>query len=283
MPEDETFQSHTVTCVEPIGLALSYSPISTPLSAVAKLAMPALPDVPPVRASAGRASAIVSTLLTNDSDLDAEGESDVEQPTDDDDEYVPSRLPRLSQRRAYKNAYNSPSSSLSAGTSASHNASAMSPSTSRPSIAKKSPAFMATIAFDDEPFSHISRTAPRRAQVSAKASASFCPDRSSKRQWHCPHCSYVQTNHREPDLRRHISTHFRDLSKNKYVCCGVPLAEAKKYGVPENTEVMYFWGQPMVGGCAKEVSRKDALKRHLRNSETCVGDLSGAWHPFNRQ
>lgn len=317
MPEDEERETAPEESKEPTGLDLAYSPVATPLSAVAELSIPTLPDVPPALASANRANAIVSDILAHDSDLDAEGESDLEEEEeeeekekekekedeqeeeeeeeeesdcdDDDDEYVPPSLPPLSQRRTYKRAYTSrTSSSTRSSRTSSRNTPAKSSSASRSSVSFGTPATpdLATLSDDADDataFSRIVRTAPRREQVSPKTPATRCVDKSNKKHWQCPHCPYAQKNRRDPDLRRHISTHFRDLNNTKYICCGVPLEQAKAFGVEENAQVMYFWGKPMVGGCAKELSRKDALKRHLRNSSDCVGDLSGAWHPFNRK
>lgn len=96
--------------------------------------------------------------------------------------------------------------------------------------------------------------------------------------WACPHCDFVQKNHRMPDLKRHIRKHY---PTNKYVCCGVPVEEKEKYGAKETAAPMEYNGRMMVGGCMQSMSRRDALKRHIDNKNvTCVGDLEGDWHQF---
>jgi uncharacterized Zn-finger protein len=89
----------------------------------------------------------------------------------------------------------------------------------------------------------------------------------------CPamNCKYQQTNGRMPDFRRHLKTH---LPKTTEICCkGVTWKEfiryphrfphisqyEEPYTIPGETEL---W----IGGCLKTFSRKDALKRHLRNT-----------------
>ncbi|RPD60283.1 hypothetical protein L226DRAFT_447114, partial [Lentinus tigrinus ALCF2SS1-7] len=92
--------------------------------------------------------------------------------------------------------------------------------------------------------------------------------------WKCPHCAYIQHNHRGPDLRRHIATH----SRQQWICCGLPLLEAAAAGVPDRVfadknAVWTYAGEVMVGGCRWTFSRKDAFRRHLRKEEgRCWGD-----------
>lgn len=64
-------------------------------------------------------------------------------------------------------------------------------------------------------------------------------------------CKYRQANGRMPDLRRHIKTHFRKISE---IRC---------------TEVLTEHGM-WIGGCLKTFSRRDALKRHMRNNHVCA-------------
>ncbi|KAI6039339.1 hypothetical protein EDC04DRAFT_2895420 [Pisolithus marmoratus] len=93
--------------------------------------------------------------------------------------------------------------------------------------------------------------------------------------WACPHCKWVQRNHRTPDLKRHIRTHTRLERPAQWVCCGVPLKDAEWYTLPEGAEAYNWQGKMMIGGCGREFSRRDALKRHLDNDHiTCIGDLS---------
>ncbi|KAI0775015.1 hypothetical protein BD413DRAFT_441365, partial [Trametes elegans] len=88
----------------------------------------------------------------------------------------------------------------------------------------------------------------------------------------CPFCPYAQ---RAADVRRHLQTHF--AGDVLWVCCGVPLAEAARYGLPEEVVKsgarMEHDGQVTVGGCGQVLSRRDALQRHLnRFAGKCTGD-----------
>ncbi|KAH9926586.1 uncharacterized protein BXZ73DRAFT_19208, partial [Epithele typhae] len=81
----------------------------------------------------------------------------------------------------------------------------------------------------------------------------------------CPHCNY--TSHRKPDLRRHVDTHTGGSTPMRWICGGVPLAEARKRGI--NVERMHVYlldGQERVGGCLKAFSRRDAMLRHWRTT-----------------
>ena len=92
-----------------------------------------------------------------------------------------------------------------------------------------------------------------------------------------------------PDLKRHVATHKRPGEcAPLWVCCGVPLMEARSRGVPEdmlfNEEIFEFGGLHMVGGCWRTFSRRDAFKRHLRREEgKCFGDALAAYQPGNAQ
>jgi hypothetical protein len=98
---------------------------------------------------------------------------------------------------------------------------------------------------------------------------------SKSNPWACPHCSWVQRNRRTPDLKRHIRTHTRLLKPSQWVCCGVPVEEAASYAIRSDSESRLHDGRYVVGGCWKEFSRRDALKRHLDNSNIgCVGNLN---------
>jgi len=93
--------------------------------------------------------------------------------------------------------------------------------------------------------------------------------------WACPYCKWVQRNHRTPDLKRHIRTHTRFGRPAQWVCCGVPLKDAGRYDLPKDAAPYNWQGKMMIGGCGKEFSRRDALKRHLDNEHiTCVGDMN---------
>ncbi|OJT01794.1 hypothetical protein TRAPUB_7850 [Trametes pubescens] len=102
-------------------------------------------------------------------------------------------------------------------------------------------------------------------------------------EWKCPHCAYVQRNHRHQELRRHIRTHAEPTAAGEpfWICCGVPLAEAAARGVPLEViaEAPFVYnGVQFVGGCRRMFSRRDALARHLRRFDTyCYGDQYGAY------
>ncbi|RDX51654.1 hypothetical protein OH76DRAFT_1346502, partial [Lentinus brumalis] len=108
-------------------------------------------------------------------------------------------------------------------------------------------------------------------------------------EWACPRCPYYQHNRRKPDLRRHIAIH-RDTTSTqraRWTCCGVPLSDVAKHGVPKRVlrqqPMVIHEGIAMVGGCTKTFSRKDALQRHLRvRKGVCFGDACAGWHPGNR-
>ena len=104
--------------------------------------------------------------------------------------------------------------------------------------------------------------------------------------FHCPFCNHYQSNHRRPDLRRHISVHLQKQKGPRWICCGVPLKRADEYGVPATgcARTYSFTGkQLMIGGCGIAFSRKDAYRRHLKAAtkagRTCIGDPDGEWIP----
>ncbi|KAH7928439.1 hypothetical protein BV22DRAFT_208149 [Leucogyrophana mollusca] len=193
-----------------------------------------------------RASATQSFFAGADSDEDAEGES-VGNVTDD--EYMPS--PSIQPRKRRRNRSDTPSTSFS------DNHDIATSSARRSKRPRQSPQ-------------------PRNIQLPADADLSATSARSRKSNpWACPHCSWVQRNHRTPDLKRHIRTHTRFQRPAQWVCCGVAMEMSGAYKVPADAQPYTFQGQPMIGGCGKEFSRRDALKRHLDNKHiTCVGDLS---------
>ncbi|KAI0760567.1 hypothetical protein C8Q74DRAFT_1319556 [Fomes fomentarius] len=112
---------------------------------------------------------------------------------------------------------------------------------------------------------------------------SIQPTASRTNPWQCPHCSYVQHNRRSPDFKRHIETH--SPKKGQWVCCGVPVFDAQAQGVPESVvheEPFEHEGLPMVGGCKKTFSRRDALTRHLDSRKgRCFGDASAMYQAGN--
>ncbi|EJF56884.1 hypothetical protein DICSQDRAFT_174471 [Dichomitus squalens LYAD-421 SS1] len=126
----------------------------------------------------------------------------------------------------------------------------------------------------------------RNAQVpSPNAHSSSSLIRTNR--WACPHCPYVQHNRRSPDLKRHIETHTHGADVAMWVCCGVYALDALDQGVPVEVvrqgQIMDFDGVPMIGGCMKTFSRKDALIRHLKAQKgKCFGDAWSMYQPGNR-
>ncbi len=125
----------------------------------------------------------------------------------------------------------------------------------------------------------------RNVQVPSElAAVSIQPTPSHTNPWRCPHCTYVQHNRRSPDFNRHIATHS-PTKKAQWVCCGVPVFDARAQGVPETViheEPFEHEGLPMVGGCKMTFSRRDALSRHLRSREgRCFGDASAIYQAGN--
>jgi hypothetical protein len=96
----------------------------------------------------------------------------------------------------------------------------------------------------------------------------------------CHVCSWVQKNGRLPDFKRHVKTHQRAFEKDAQTgwwCKGVLLSEAADYGLCADAPTYKFLGEERVGGCMKNFSRGDALKRHLDNTNvSCVGRPSAA-------
>ncbi len=142
-----------------------------------------------------------------------------------------------------------------------------------------------TSQFSSSPAPKLTTYKRRNVQVPSELAAmSVQPTASRTNPWRCPHCSYVQRNHRSPDFNRHIDTH--SPKKAQWVCCGVPVFDAEAQGVPKSVvheEPFEHEGLPMVGGCKKTFSRRDALGRHLRsNKGRCFGDASAMYQPGNR-
>ena len=110
---------------------------------------------------------------------------------------------------------------------------------------------------------------------------------SRTNRWACPHCPYIQHNRRSPDLKRHIKTPTESADVAMWVCCGVYAPDAMNLGVPaeviQQGQIMDFNGVPMIGGCRKTFSRRDALIRHLHKRKgRCFGDALSMWQPGNR-
>ncbi|OSC99921.1 hypothetical protein PYCCODRAFT_1460517 [Trametes coccinea BRFM310] len=132
----------------------------------------------------------------------------------------------------------------------------------------------------------VARTVARR-NAPAPLTAHHLRSPSTNR-WACPHCPYVQTTRRSPDLKRHMKTHFPSGTSDEaeWICCGVPLEDAQAMGVPREVlleEAFIYGGEAMVGGCRKVFSRRDALKRHLvKRKGFCYGDALASYLQGNK-
>ncbi|KAH7885258.1 hypothetical protein F5I97DRAFT_1352376 [Phlebopus sp. FC_14] len=188
-----------------------------------------------------------SDTAQNDSDDDAYIESDGDA---SEDEYIPS--PFLNPRKRHRSSrvmHTNPSADVASNHRVASN-------------------------------SYRSAKRPRQSPLprNVQATPDAVPASSTKSNpWACPYCKWVQRNHRSPDLKRHIETHTRLQRPAQWVCCGIPLKDAKRYNLPKGAEPYAWDGQMMIGGCGKEFSRRDALKRHLDNEHiTCVGNFNAS-------
>ncbi|KAH9923171.1 uncharacterized protein BXZ73DRAFT_51070, partial [Epithele typhae] len=95
----------------------------------------------------------------------------------------------------------------------------------------------------------------------------------------CPECPFV-SKHRAT-ITRHIPLH---KCSSNWVCAGVPLEHARKYGLDPATRTVHeFGGREMVGGCFALLSNRISLRSHLRIcGDKCVGDTFGSWHDGNK-
>ncbi|PBK97746.1 hypothetical protein ARMGADRAFT_650612 [Armillaria gallica] len=113
--------------------------------------------------------------------------------------------------------------------------------------------------------------------------------------WKCQACRWEQENHRKPDFIRHLLTHQQpdknDQSKG-YWCKGLKLVDREAYNkmairdgretIPEDAgEIVYLFEQ-RVGGCMRNFSRRDALKRHIDNpNNSCCGHALEPFQEFD--
>ncbi|KIJ62586.1 hypothetical protein HYDPIDRAFT_135675 [Hydnomerulius pinastri MD-312] len=226
-------------------------PIVASSTTLIKAASPIIrpPSPPTTRCRATRSTRSLSTKrglldLSNDEDEDAYVESDGDAT---EDEYIPSPTTNSGKRRRSTRFATAPPSepAQSRNLEGEHAA----PPAKRPR---------------HSPLPRNVQATPGDAAASTKSNP-----------WACPYCKWVQRNHRTPDLKRHIRTHTRLQRPAQWVCCGVPLKDAKNFELPEGAEPYAWAGEMMIGGCGKEFSRRDALKRHLDNDHiTCVGNFN---------
>ncbi|KAG1872394.1 hypothetical protein DFJ58DRAFT_761293 [Suillus subalutaceus] len=181
------------------------------------------------------------SIALHDLGEDADGQSDADET---DDEYVPSSSRNPKKRRR---------------------------STRHSSVSSHVPTYTTT-QYVSPPAKRLrAAPLPRNAQAVPGSAPNFA---NKSNPWACPYCKWVQRNHRTPDLKRHIRTHTRFERPAQWVCCGIPAESAALYNVPHNATPYIHNGKQMIGGCGKEFSRRDALKRHLGNDHiSCVGDI----------
>ncbi|KAK0187934.1 hypothetical protein F5146DRAFT_1061379 [Armillaria mellea] len=113
--------------------------------------------------------------------------------------------------------------------------------------------------------------------------------------WKCQACIWEQENHRKPDFVRHLLTHQQpdknDQSKG-FWCKGLKLVDREAYNklairigrvpIPENAEEIVYLFEQRVGGCMRNFSRRDALKRHIDNrNNSCCGHALEPFQEFD--
>ncbi|SJL07460.1 uncharacterized protein ARMOST_10810 [Armillaria ostoyae] len=113
--------------------------------------------------------------------------------------------------------------------------------------------------------------------------------------WKCQACRWEQENHRKPDFIRHLLTHQqpdRNDQSQGYWCKGLKLVDREAYNkmairdgrqtIPEDAgEIVYLFEQ-RVGGCMRNFSRRDALKRHIDNpNNSCCGHALEPFQEFD--
>ncbi|KAF8644416.1 hypothetical protein AX16_008476 [Volvariella volvacea WC 439] len=96
--------------------------------------------------------------------------------------------------------------------------------------------------------------------------------------WTCQECGWVQWNMRMPDFKRHLRSHCRAQNEAEgriHICSGIPDDPDMRleYEVPEEEEAWDMGeGRWRVAGCMRTFSRRDALRRHVCRSKTCLPD-----------
>ncbi|GJE88301.1 hypothetical protein PsYK624_043840 [Phanerochaete sordida] len=238
----------------------------------------------PTSRTSSRSSSPTSTAgrarASYDSDEDADGEiesgSEFELDDSDDEDYVDGRkwsTPRSPRKKNTKTTRAraapapKPSSASASRSTRSARAHRYSPYAS-PRTSPSSPSSSSDGGLPRRR-PELKHTSARNVQLSPSEQMAEPVAKGSKR-WRCPHCDYVQQNHRHPDLKRHIAGHFQ---KDKFVCCGVPTYLRNQYGVSKKEEAGEWQGEDRVGGCWRVMSRRDALIRHLKNPrKPCVNN-----------
>ncbi|KZT23481.1 hypothetical protein NEOLEDRAFT_1243260 [Neolentinus lepideus HHB14362 ss-1] len=188
-------------------------------------------------------------------ELDSDAESDG---NGTEDEYRPSPPPRSIKRRGAS----APNRSKARSRHAPY------PPSSRTSSAYSSPSPSSSALLDNL---HVNtRFASRNRLVEAPM-----PDNIVGESMRCTveGCGYIQENGRAPDLRRHINTHYRHIRKERWICSGYPEEVADRLGA-RGLLILEINGVRRRGGCGREFSRGDSLKRHYDNRNIpCSGDI----------
>ena len=200
------------------------------------------------------------------SELDGESDTDYSPPSDEDEEYRPTRETASQKKRKIRVRVKSACATAPSPTQSSVSESEKSVASSRSH--RRSHPYKRRIP---------SRNFQRQdgARLINKASDFQCPVAG---------CDYVQENRRVPDLKRHVVTHDRWMEPEKWICYGVGMERAHLYGLgieegmskEEQIEAgaYMFEGRLMIGGCLKTFARRDALKRHVDNPKiSCVGHM----------
>lgn len=186
------------------------------------------------------------TDSTGDPDHDADDESDGNAT---DDEYVPSPAVGPLKRRRDSGATIKRS-------------------------AKPSPLHVSSNTSQRKPTKRARVPPPSRNKQTSSAAAIELAVASKNPTFICPECGWIQTNQRVPDFKRHLLTHTRSSENTDkgWWCKGVLVKDAAWYGIPKIEGQYLFRNECRVGGCLRTFSRRDALKRHLDNSNvTCIG------------
>ncbi|KAK0487400.1 hypothetical protein IW261DRAFT_1415099 [Armillaria novae-zelandiae] len=113
--------------------------------------------------------------------------------------------------------------------------------------------------------------------------------------WQCQACKWEQDNHRKPDFIRHLLTHQqpdRNDQSRGFWCKGLRLVDREVYNklairvgrepIPEDAEDIVYLFEKRVGGCMRTFSRRDALKRHIDNTNNnCCGHALEPFQEFD--
>lgn len=275
-PVDSALAKDTNMLLAPAGLVRPESPFqepfvfrhSTPMDSPQTLSplelAPSLPPSPAFHASSlarssRRTKLDMANLYTMDSDSEMESGDDASE-----DEYVPS--PRIRAREL----------GPSRGTTHSRVGRAKTRTVPRHSYSPYPPSSASSSAADPSS-SNARRPGSRNVQLDEAPPLRGTWARNGPDAYKCPYCDHVQLNKRSPDLERHIRSHFRRTTRQRWVCCGLPLDEAAKQDISADNNRWEFNGRTMVGGCHQDFSRMDALKRHIDNKNNpCKGNTKWA-------